>query len=390
MKRRVFILVLDSLGVGALPDAHLAGEENCHTLNHIITLAGGLDVPRLQAWGLGNMDTVEGLEPAAQPIAAYGRLAEVSPGKDAPTGHWEMMGCPLDFAFPVYEEGFPADFLADFVKAANLPGYLCNRSYSGTQVIEDFGAEHLATGKPIVYTSADSVFQIAVHEESFGLERLYEVCKIARELLMPLNVGRVIARPFVGELGSFKRTYNRHDYGIEPPTEMVLDRLVKAGIETIGVGKIQDIYCGRGISRAILTEGNDDGMRVTLELARELDNGLVFVNLVDFDSLYGHRRDAVGYRKALEVFDGQLAELETLLRPEDLVFLTADHGNDPAHTQTTDHTREYVPVLVGGPAVKNPVNLGIRPTFADLGATVEEALGLSPALPGKSFLDRIL
>lgn len=386
MKRRVFVLVLDSLGVGALPDAHLAGEENCHTLNHIISLAGGLNVPRLQAWGLGNMDTVEGLAPAAQPVAAHGRMAEVSPGKDTPTGHWEMMGCPLDFAFPVFEEGFPEDFLTEFVQRAELPGYLCNRSYSGTQVIADFGAEHLATGKPIVYTSADSVFQIAAHEESFGLQRLYKVCEIARELLMPLNVGRVIARPFVGELGAFERTYNRHDYGIEPPSEMVLDRLVEAGVETVGVGKIKDIYCGRGISRSILSEGNRDGMEHTLQLARDLESGLVFVNLVDFDSLYGHRRDAIGYRKALEEFDAQFAELETLLRPEDLVFLTADHGNDPAFTQTTDHTREYVPVIVGGPAVKNPINLGTRSTFADLGATVEEALGLDPKGPGQSFL----
>ncbi len=390
MKRRVFIIVLDSLGVGALPDAHLSGEENCHTLNHIIELAGGLDVPRLQAWGLGNMDTVQGLVPAANPIAAFGRLAEVSPGKDTPTGHWEMMGCPLDFSFPVYEkEGFPTDFLDQWVEASGLPGYLCNRSYSGTQVLEDFGAEHLASGKPIVYTSADSVFQVAAHEQSFGLERLYEICKIARELLLPLNVGRVIARPFVGETGHFTRTYNRHDYGIEPPTETVLDRLVKAGIETIGVGKIQDIFCGRGISRSILTKGNDEGMQRTIELARELDHGLVFVNLVDFDSLYGHRRDAIGYRKALEVFDAQLAELETQLRPNDLVFLTADHGNDPAHTQTTDHTREHVPVLVGGPGVKNPVNLGTRASFADLGATVEDALGFVAVPPGASFLARI-
>ncbi|MFT4648977.1 MAG: phosphopentomutase [Glaciecola sp.] len=390
MNRRVFIIVLDSLGVGALPDAHLAGEENCHTLNHIITLAGGLNVPRLQAWGLGNMDTVEGLQPASQPLAAFGRLAEVSPGKDTPTGHWELMGCPLDFAFPVYEGGFPADFLAEFVKRADLPGYLCNRSYSGTEVIADFGPEHLATGKPIVYTSADSVFQIAAHEESFGLQRLYKVCEIAREMLMDLNVGRVIARPFIGEPGNFTRTYNRHDYGIEPPHELVLDRLVAAGIETVGVGKISDIFCGRGISRSILSEGNKDGMEHTLQLARDLDSGLVFVNLVDFDSIYGHRRDAIGYRKALEEFDTQFAELETLLRPDDLVFLTADHGNDPAFTQTSDHTREYVPVLVGGPALKNPINLGIRDSFADLGATVEEALGLDPPLPGKSFLDRIL
>ncbi|MCA9000889.1 MAG: phosphopentomutase [Planctomycetes bacterium] len=390
MERRVFVLVLDSLGVGALPDAHLDGEENCHTLNHIIELAGGLNVPRLEAWGLGRLNTVVGLERAQAPVAAHGRMAEVSPGKDTPTGHWEMMGCPLDFSFPVLEEGFPTDFLDAWVKRAGLPGYLCNRSYSGTQVIEDFGVEHMESGKPIVYTSADSVFQIACHEQSFGLQRLYEICELAREMLLPMNVGRVIARPFIGAPGAFQRTYNRHDYGIAPPRDTSLDRLVRAGIETVGVGKIHDIFCGRGISRSILTTGNTDGMQRTLQLADELDSGLVFVNLVDFDSMYGHRRNAPGYRQALEEFDGQLAELEAKLRPEDLVFLTADHGNDPAHIQTTDHTREFVPVLVGGPAVRNPIALGDLASFADLGATVEAAFGLEPAPFGESFLSKIL
>ncbi len=385
MQRRVFVVVLDSLGVGALPDAHLAGEQDCHTLNHLVQAAGGLNVPRLQAWGLGNIDSVTEVPKAESPIAAYGRMAEVSPGKDTPTGHWEMMGCPLDFAFPVFEGGFPPEVMADFVSRTGIPGYLCNRSYSGTEVIEDFGAEHLASGKPIVYTSADSVFQIAAHEEHFGLERLMKVCEITRELLDPLKVGRVIARPFVGELGSFERTYNRHDYGIDPPHETVLDRLMQAGIPIIGVGKIHDLFCGRGVSESVLTQGNDDGMAKTLQLAQELDHGLVFVNLVDFDSLYGHRRDAVGYRGALERFDEQFVELEKALRPGDLVFLTADHGNDPTFTQTTDHTREHVPVLVGGPGLVKAENLGTRASFADLGATVAWAFGLPAKGPGQSF-----
>ncbi|MEZ5975446.1 MAG: phosphopentomutase [Planctomycetota bacterium] len=342
-------------------------------------------VPRMQAWGLGNIETVTAVAPVAQPIGAFGRMAEVSPGKDTPTGHWEMMGCPLDFAFPVYEQGFPDEVMEEFVRRTGVPGYLCNRSYSGTQVIEDFGEEHRRTGKPIVYTSADSVFQIAAHEEHFGLQRLYEVCEITRELLNPRNVGRVIARPFVGQPGAYKRTYNRHDYGIEPPHETTLDRLMAAGIPTIGVGKIRDLFCGRGVSEAILTEGNDHGMEVTLRLARELEHGLIFNNLVDFDALFGHRRNAVGYREALERFDGQLAALEDLLRPGDLVFLTADHGNDPTYLATTDHTREHVPVLVGGPGLPRTGNLGTRSTFADLGATVEETFGLKPAGPGTAM-----
>lgn len=382
VKRRVFVLVLDSLGVGALPDADRFGEQDCHTLNHLAEAAGGLHVPRLQAWGLGNIETVTAVPPADAPIAAYGRMAELSPGKDTPTGHWEMMGCPLDFAFPVYEEGFPDEIMNAFVERTGVPGYLCNRAYSGTKVIEDFGEQHRTSGKPIVYTSADSVFQIAAHEEHFGLERLYQVCEITRELLNEYNVGRVIARPFVGEPGSYTRTYHRHDYGIEPPAETTLDRLMAAGIPTIGVGKIHDLFCGRGVSESILSEGNDDGMAQTMRLAKERDHGLVFVNLVDFDSLYGHRRNAPGYRQALEKFDPQLAELETLLRAEDVVFLTADHGNDPTFTQTTDHTREHVPVIAGGPGVPAPVPLGTRQTLADLGATVEALFGLTPAGPG--------
>ena len=383
--RRVFLLVLDSLGVGALPDADRFGEQDCHTLNHLAEAAGGLDVPRLQAWGLGNIETVTAVPPADQPLSAFGRMAEVSPGKDTPTGHWEMLGCPLDFAFPVHEQGFPAEIMSAFVERTGVPGYLCNRSYSGTQVIEDFGEEHRQTGKPIVYTSADSVFQIAAHEEHFGLQRLYDVCEATRELLDEYNVGRVIARPFVGEPGAYTRTYNRHDYGIEPPSETGLDRLMRAGVPTIGVGKIHDLFCGRGVSESILTQGNDDGMAQTMRLAQELEHGLVFVNLVDFDSLYGHRRDAIGYRKALETFDRQFAEFEQVLRPQDVVMLTADHGNDPTFTQTTDHTREHVPALAGGPGIPSAIPLGTRASFADLGATVEVLLGLPAPSDAQPF-----
>jgi phosphopentomutase len=387
--QRVFVLVLDSLGVGALPDAADFGDVGAHTLDHIVQATGGLDVPRLRALGLGNIDGVEALEAAAAPQAAYGRMAEVSPGKDTSTGHWEMMGCPLASAFPVFPEGFPAALMAEFVQRNGLPGYLGNEPASGTEILARLGPEHVATGKPIVYTSADSVFQVAAHEESFGLQRLHDVCSVARELLRPLGVGRVIARPFLGSAGAYERTYNRRDYSLEPPGETVLERLATAGRDVIAVGKIDDIFCGRGITRALHSAGNRDGMQQTIQLARDGASGLIFVNLVDFDMLYGHRRDPAGYRSALEEFDGQLVQLEQQLGDDDLVLLTADHGNDPTRTGNTDHTREYVPVLALGPRVK-PGNLGTRKSFADLGATVEEALGLRPSGPGKSFYLHLL
>jgi phosphopentomutase len=385
--RRVFLIVLDSLGVGALPDAADFGDAGSHTLDHLAAAAGGLDVPRLAELGLGCITGVTALACPAQPLGAFGRCAERSPGKDTSTGHWEMMGCVLERAFPVYSEGFPPEIIAAFVARAGVPGVLCNRAASGTEVIERFGREHLATGKPIVYTSADSVFQVACHEQGFGLERLYEVCAEARAILDPYGVGRVIARPFVGEPGGFQRTYNRRDYSLAPFGETVLDRLCAADVPVVGVGKIEDIFAGRGVPRSVHTEGNADGMRAVLELARTLEHGLVFVNLVDFDMLYGHRRDAVGYARALEAFDGELVRLEAQLEPDDLVLLTADHGNDPTFGATTDHTREYVPILAAGPRVARGVDLGTRDTFADIGATVEQALGLAPAGPGRSFLD---
>ena len=381
---RIFLLVLDSLGVGALPDAARFGDEGADTLDHIVEAAGRPAVPRLEAIGLGCIEGVTGIPAAASPAGAFGRMAEQSVGKDTSTGHWEMMGCPLDRAFPVYSNGFPDEIIAPFIERANLPGILCNAPASGTAIIGELGAEHIASGKPIVYTSADSVFQIAAHETHFGLDRLYEISEIAREILLPYGVGRVIARPFVGEPGAFERTYNRRDYSLQPPTPTVLDRLVDAGVPVVGVGKIEDIFAGRGISRSVHTEGNRDGMRATIREAKELDAGLVFLNLVDFDMLYGHRRDPAGYRRALEEFDADLLQLENELRPGDLVLMTADHGNDPTHVATTDHTREYVPILASG-SVKPGVDLGTRESFADVGATVEEAFGLTPQGPGTSF-----
>jgi phosphopentomutase len=392
--RRVFLLILDSLGVGALPDAGAFGDEGCHTLDHLVGAAGGLNVPRLASIGLGHVPGVRAVPRVERPEGAFGRCAERSAGKDTSTGHWEMMGCALERAFPVFPAGFPPEILEPFVRRAGVPGVLGNVAASGTEIVERLGEEHVASSKPIVYTSADSVFQIAAHERSFGLERLYEISRVAREILDPYGVGRVIARPFVdapeGARTRFVRTYNRKDFSLPPPCATALDRLRDAGVPVIGVGKIEDIFAGRGLSFSVHTEGNRDGMDRTIALARDLERGLVFVNLVDFDMLYGHRRDPAGYRRALEEFDVQLAALERRLRPGDLVLESADHGNDPTFTETTDHTREYVPILAHGPAVRAGVDLGTRESFADIGATIEESFGLEPPPgAGKSFLAEI-
>lgn len=388
--RRVFLIVLDSLGVGALPDASEFGDDGTHTLDHLVGAAGGLEAPGLISLGLGSISGVSSVLAPERARGAFGRCAERSPGKDTSTGHWEMMGVVLERQFPTFPDGFPPEIIDEFVRRAELPGVLCNATASGTEVIERLGAEHIATGKPIVYTSADSVFQIAAHEQHFGLERLLGISQIARDLLDSHGVGRVIARPFIGEPGAFERTYNRRDFSLEPFSETSLDRLVAAGVPVVGVGKIEDIFAGRGLTKSVHTEGNADGMQHTIELARELEHGLVFVNLVDFDMLYGHRRDPAGYRRALEEFDDALPRLEAELREGDLVILTADHGNDPTVTTTTDHTREYVPVLAFGPGLRHGVDLGTRESFADIGATVEEALGLPAPAVGRSFLSELV
>jgi phosphopentomutase len=388
---RVFVIVLDSLGVGALPDAAAFGDVGAHTLDHIAAGMGAeFSIPRLVELGLGHIPGVTEIQRTPNPRAATGRCVETSPGKDTSTGHWEMMACGLDQGFPVYANGFPPEIIDEFVRRCDLPGVLCNGAASGTEVIERFGEEHIATGKPIVYTSADSVFQVAAHEAHYGLERLLEHCRIARDIFNPLGLGRIIARPFVGELGSYKRTYNRRDFSLLPPHETSLDRLKGAGVEVVGVGKIEDIFAGLGVTQSVHTEGNRDGMQHTIRLARELDSGFVFVNLVDFDMLFGHRRDVAGYGRALEEFDVDLCALEKELRDGDLVILTADHGNDPAHPVGTDHTREYIPVLAWhhGQSGAAGVDLGTRRTFADIGATVEEAFGLT-ASEGTSFLSAL-
>jgi phosphopentomutase len=354
--------------------------------------AGPLAVPQLQRLGLGNVEGVGAVPAAGRPEGCFGRMRERSPGKDTSTGHWEMMGLVLERRFPTFPDGFPAQVVGEIVRRAGLPGVLGNVPASGTAILEQLGAESVSSGKPIVYTSADSVFQVAAHEERFGLERLYEVCRVAREVLDPLGVGRVIARPFVDAApgsGTWRRTYNRRDWSLEPFGPTALDRLVAAGVPTVGVGKIEDIFAGRGVSEAIHTEGDRDGMRAVLELARTRDRGLVFVNLVDFDMLYGHRRDADGYARNLEAFDRELGELRGELRAGDVVILTADHGNDPTFTRTTDHTREHVPVIAFGPGLAQGVDLGTRESFADVGATVEAAFGLEPAGAGRSFLGEI-
>ncbi len=387
--RRVFVVVIDSLGVGALPDASRFGDEGAHTLDHIMQATGGLDLPNLVRAGLGHISGVSHVPRTGRPEGSFGRMQEISPGKDTPTGHWEMMNCPLSEEFPVFPGGFPEDLMAAWLTRTGLKGFLENASASGTEVIERCGVEHMETGFPIVYTSADSVFQVAVHAPTFGIERLYSICEAARELLDPIGLGRVIARPFKGEPGSFERTYDRRDYAIPPPQDTTLDRLKAAGHEVCGVGKIGDIFSGRGLTQDHHTEGNEDGMAKTLELAGSLDSGMVFTNLVDFDSLYGHRRDPQGYGRALERFDLDLGRLLLCLRSDDLLFLTADHGTDPTHQPGTDHTREYVPLVALGENVEKGYDLGTLPSFCALGATIEEALGLDAMLPGRSFLSQI-
>ena len=392
--RRIFLLVLDSLGVGAMPDAPDFGDAGAHTLDHICEAAGAPDAPRLRALGLGNIEGVEAFPASASPEAAFGKMSEASAGKDTTTGHWEMAGVPLDRAFPTFPDGFDDELLDAIAARTGVAGWLCNAPASGTAVIEQYGPEHVETGKLIVYTSADSVLQIAAHEGSFGLERLLEVCEVARELTLERGLARVIARPFVdaapGAENRYERTYNRRDFSLTPPNPTVLDQLKSAGVPVVGVGKIEDIFAGHGLTQAVHTKGNDDGMVQTGALVRDLDRGLVFLNLVDFDMLFGHRRDPAGYRGAIEAFDRALAEIEADRREDDVFILTADHGNDPTNGDHTDHTREFVPLLVYGDRVQGGVSLGTRATFADIGATIADAFGVQYEGAGSSFLEEVL
>jgi len=385
--RRIVWVVLDSLGIGAMPDWKAFGDpEPGDTLGHIAALRP-LKMPNFAALGLANIRSFEQFPAAARPLGCFGRSALASPGKDTTTGHWEMAGVILERPFPLYPRGFPAEWMAEFERRIGR-GTLGNTTASGTEIIRELGELHMATGKPIVYTSADSVFQIAAHEGVIPIAEQYRICEIAREMLRGEHeVGRVIARPFVGAPGNFMRTSNRHDYAVPPPQGMLLDRLAGAGIQVWSVGKISDIFLGRGVARSFKTKSNADGMARTLEAMAGLEHGLIWVNLVDFDMLYGHRNDAEGYSKALEAADAWLPDLIAALGEEDLVIFTADHGCDPT-SPSTDHSREYVPVLCYGKKARAGVDLGTRASLADMGATIAENFGAA-AGPGASFLTAI-
>jgi phosphopentomutase len=381
--RRFVILVADSAGCGALPDAGEYGDEGSDTIGNTSRAVGGLALPVMGRMGLGHLTAVAGVPPDPVPSGFHGRMAERSRGKDTITGHWEMMGIVLREGLALYPGGFPPEIVEPFVKETGVPGILGNRVASGTAIIQELGEEHQRTGKPIVYTSADSVFQIAAHEETVSLEELYRWCAVARRQLDPFRVARVIARPFVGAPGRYVRTYHRRDFAIPAPGRTVLERLVERRVPVIGVGKIPDVFDRRGITDELHTEGNADGLAKTEALLERVDGGLVFVNLVDFDTLYGHRNDPRGYARALEELDRALPRIFGKLGPGDACAITADHGCDPT-TPSTDHSREYVPLLVHAPGCGGG-GLGTRPSFADLGATVAEFFGVRPDV-GTSFL----
>ncbi|HXJ04040.1 MAG TPA: phosphopentomutase [Candidatus Acidoferrum sp.] len=385
---RVIWIVLDSVGIGELPDAADYGDVGRNTLGHIAE-SRPLALPNLVRLGLANIAPLAHLDPAALPIAAYGKGATLSPGKDTTTGHWEMAGVWLNQAFPVYPHGFPRELIAEFERQIGR-GTIGNKPASGTEIIKELGGEHLRTGKPIVYTSGDSVFQIAAHENVIAIGELYRMCEIARKLLDgPNRVGRVIARPFAGTPGHFTRTTRRHDYAVDPPKPMLLDVLADRGVPVFGIGKIHDIYNGRGVEKYVTTTGNADGMAKLAVALRERKTGLIFCNLVDFDMLYGHRKDVEGFALSLEEFDRMLGPFLRLLAASDLLMLTADHGCDPdPRWPTTDHSREYVPILAYSPGSRAGVNLGLRSTLADMGQTVADNFG--GRIPhGQSFLGQI-
>jgi phosphopentomutase len=387
--KRVILIVLDSMGVGELPDATAYGDEGSNTLANTAQAVGGLSLPHMQKLGLGNIIAIEGVPPYAEPLGAYGRMAEASAGKDTTTGHWEMAGIYSPRPLPTYPDGFPKELIEEYERRIGRRT-LGNYPRSGTVIIQELGEEHIRTGYPIVYTSADSVFQVAAHEKVIPLEELYRICQIAREMLVGEHaVGRVIARPFIGEPGNFTRTERRRDFSILPPEPTLLDRLVAAGHPVMGVGKIEDIFAHRGLSQSVHSPNNMACVDQTLAFMKESQTGLIFTNLVDFDMLWGHRNNPQGYASGLEDFDRRLPEIMGAMAAQDILFLTADHGNDPT-TPSTDHSREYVPLLACGSMVKPGMDLGTRETFADLGATVAELLGIEPLPFGTSFAEEIL
>lgn len=388
---RVIIIVIDACGVGELPDAEAYGDRGAATIPNVASAIGGLKMPNCQMLGLGNVVHIEGVPPAVRPLGAFGKMAEQSAGKDSTSGHWEMAGVILERPFPVFPNGFPPPLVQQFEKAAGVET-MGNEAASGTEIIARLGEEHLKTRKLILYTSADSVFQLAAHEDLYPLERQYDICQIARDLLVDeYAVGRVIARPFIGEPGKFVRTSGRKDFSLEPPSDTLLDTFAAENRPVLAIGKIYDLFVGRGISRHFKTADNTEVMDTVRQVVRaDYEHELIFANCVDFDQLWGHRNDERAFGRALEQFDKQLGELLPLLRDDDLLVITADHGCDPTIKTSTDHTREYVPLLVYGKQVRPGVDLGTRSTFADVAATVSDALGVSATFPGTSFASQIL
>lgn len=386
MINRIFLIVLDSFGIGEMPDSAVYGDEGSNTL-HSCFLQAGFAVPNMAKLGLYNIDGVSFGKKENAPLGAYGRMAEKSKGKDTTTGHWEIAGLVSESAFPTYPEGFPDEIIKEFENRTGRK-VLCNKPYSGTRVIADYGKEHIETGSLIVYTSADSVFQIAAHEDVVPTEKLYEYCRIAREILCGKHaVGRVIARPFEGKYPDFKRTARRHDFSLVPPEATLLDELTEIGLDVIPIGKIYDIFAGKGLIKAMPTESNKHGMELTEKALEKNFKGLCFTNLVDFDMLYGHRNDAAGYAKALTDFDLWLGSFMKEMKEGDLLMITADHGCDPL-TASTDHSREYTPLLIYGSGVRS-INLGTRKSFADIGKTIAHIFGIESHISGESFKNEI-
>lgn len=389
MAQRVILIVMDSVGIGEMPDAKEYGDEGSNTLGNVSQKVGGLKIPNLETMGIGNIEKLPYIKPMAEPIANYGKMAIKSKGKDTTTGHWEISGIVMDKPFPTFPDGFPSDFIKEFQKRIGR-SVLGNEVASGTEIIERYGEEHQRTGSPIVYTSADSVFQIAAHEEVIPIEEQVKICQIAREMLKDdLMVARVIARPFIGTVGNYSRTKNRRDFSIDPIAITILDYIVERGSKVTAIGKIHDIFAGRGITDSFPTKGNTDSINKTIDrIGDDTQSSLIFTNLIDFDMVYGHRNNAEGYAQALEELDARIPELISVLDVDDLLIFTADHGCDPT-TASTDHSREYVPLLVHGPKFKQGINLGVRTTLADISATIADYLGIQAEFKAQSFLPDI-
>lgn len=386
---RVIWMVIDSVGIGALPDSQKFGDVNVDTLGNIVRACKGIKIPNMIKLGLANIEGVDSLENIESPIGCYGRCSEVSKGKDTTTGHWEMTGVLVETPFKTFENGFPKDIIEEFERRSNRK-VIGNKPASGTAILDELGEQHMNTGEVIVYTSADSVFQIAAHEEIVSLDELYKMCEIAREIMMGDNaVARIIARPFIGKPGAFERTSNRRDYSLSPFEDTVLDNIKNSNLDVIGVGKIEDIFNKQGITEAIHTHDNMDGVNQTINYMKKETKGLIFTNLVDFDSKYGHRRDVEGYKNALEEFDARIPEILENMNDDDVLIINSDHGNDPTY-KGTDHTREYIPVLVYGKNLKSGLNLGTRNSFADIGATVADILNVEMPKHGQSFKNEIM